>query len=42
MLAAWQVVVPHYLAATLAVDTPYSLYQRLALDISFSIEDNCL
>lgn len=37
MLAAWQVVVSHYLAAPLADDTPCSLYQRLALEISFAI-----
>lgn len=37
MLAAWQVVVSHCLAAMLADVTPSHLYQRLALEISFDI-----
>lgn len=37
MLAAWQVVVSHYLATMLADVTPCSLYQRLALETSFGI-----
>lgn len=37
MLAAWQIIVSHYLAAMLAGITPCSLYQRLALETSFGI-----
>lgn len=37
MLAAWQIVVSHYIATMLADTTPCSLYQRLALETSFGI-----
>lgn len=37
MLAAWQIIVSHYLATILAGTTPCSLYKKLALETSFGI-----